>query len=162
MARGSGGGDAIMSSWNKTRKDYRNRIKEIIDWTKYTYPAYYTIGVRDLTEEEMTNKVFFHNNKQDLIYEGINVGIIRSFLSVKIVEECNANGGIMTLALFSHIRKYDDAIKWCAEISKAILPREYFYEMDSFISASKTNCHIFHPHGIRKGAGSHVCTRSWN
>ena len=52
---------------DKTRKNYRNRIKEIIEWIKQKYPEYIPVGVKDLSDEELADRVLFHwTNKQDL------------------------------------------------------------------------------------------------
>ena len=83
----------------------------------------------------MADRVLFHwTNTQDLIYPGLNVAIIKAFLSEKKVKERAPNGEILLLTSFSHIRKYDDAIKWAAKVSTE-LPRNYYREMDAYISA---------------------------
>ena len=121
---------------DKTRKNYRNRIKEKIEWIKQNYPEYIPVGVKDLSDEELADRVLFHwTNRQDLIYPGLNVAIIKAFLSEKKVKERAPNGEILILTSFSHIRKYDDAIKWAAKVSKTELPRNYYREMDAYISA---------------------------
>ena len=96
--------DAIISTENKsmddkTRKNYRNRLNEIMDWTEEEYPEYYEIGVRELTEDELVDQVLFpHKNTRDLIYVGLNVGIIKSFLSEKKVKLRNDDGSVNTLS----------------------------------------------------------------
>ena len=63
------------------------------------------------------------------------MGIIKAFLSYKKAKTTTKDGQLATFTSFSHIRKYDDAIKWAAKISKVVLPRYYYSEMDAFISS---------------------------
>jgi hypothetical protein len=66
----------------KNRRNYRNRIKHIYEWLKIEYPDYYNIGVTELSEDQLADEdMFWWKNKFDLIYEGINVGIIKAFLA---------------------------------------------------------------------------------
>jgi hypothetical protein len=39
----------------KTKRNYRNRIREIYTFFKSYYPDYYKVGVRQLSEEERTD-----------------------------------------------------------------------------------------------------------
>ena len=133
--------DAIISTekssmTDKCRKDYRGRIKEMIEWIRVNYRRYYSTGTKLLTAEEKADKVLFHhNNDRDLVYSGLNVEIIKAFLSVKKVRARTDDGEIKLLHSFSHIRKYDDAIKWAAGLAKSLLSEKYYTEMDKFINA---------------------------
>jgi hypothetical protein len=52
----------------KTERNYRNRIQEIYTFFKSHYPDYYTVGVRQLSEEEWTDPdSFYWKNLYDQI-----------------------------------------------------------------------------------------------
>jgi hypothetical protein len=68
--------------------------------------------------------MYWWNNKFDLIYEGINVSMVKAFLAFKKQKE---NGKCS-----SHVqlRKYNDAILWGAKIHHQRLPLSYYEEME--------------------------------
>jgi hypothetical protein len=120
----------------ETRRDYRNRIKEICTFLQEKYHDYCDAGgIRELTEQEKANPEFFyHTNTLDLKYEGMNAKLILAFLAMK---KTKPNGKTTS---FSHIRKYHDAILYGAESIKERLPIEYFEEMEKFLNAFKKEC----------------------
>jgi hypothetical protein len=120
----------------ETRRDYRNRIKEICTFLQQKYDDYGDAGgIRELTEEEKMNpELFYHTNTHDLKYEGMNVKLILAFLAMK---KAKLNG---KTASFSHIRKYHDAVLYGAESINERLPIEYFEEMEKFLNAFKKEC----------------------
>jgi hypothetical protein len=114
----------------KTKRNYRNRIKEVYTFFKDKYPNYYSVGVQELTEEDLTDPdSFYWKNKHDLIYTGINVRLVKAFLAHKKLK---SNGNTS-----SHVqlRKYHDAILWGASETHSLLPRAYFDEMDKFLQS---------------------------
>jgi hypothetical protein len=120
----------------ETRRDYRNRIKEICTFLQQKYHDYGDAGgIHELTEEEKMNPdLFYHTNTHDLKYEGMNVKLILAFLAMK---KAKPNG---KTASFSHIRKYHDAVLYGAESVNERLPIEYFEEMEKFLNAFKKEC----------------------
>ena len=55
------------SMTDKSRRDYRNRLKRFIEWCRVNYPMYYNKGTRDLSVEEHADPIqFYHTNKRDL------------------------------------------------------------------------------------------------
>jgi hypothetical protein len=119
-----------------TRRNYRNRIKEMCTFLFQNYHSYCEAGgVQELTEEERMNPdLFYHNNTVDLKYEGINVKVILAFLATK---KTKPNGKTSS---FSHIRKYHDAILYGVEKVKERLPTEYFEEIEKFLIAFRKEC----------------------
>ena len=114
----------------KTKRNYRNRIREIYTFFKSHYPDYYTVGVRQLSEEERTDPdSFYWKNLHDLIYTGINVSMVKAFMAHKKVK---ANG-----ITSSHVqlRKYNDALLWGSQGAKQLLPRGYYEEVDKFLQS---------------------------
>ena len=96
---------------DKCRKDYRNQIRQIYEYLKDEYPEYYEAGTKVLTDEEKADqRMFHHRHELDLIYSGLNVKMVNAFLSTKKIKK-QTDGVILLLHLFSHIRKYGDAIK---------------------------------------------------
>ena len=57
------------------RKDYRRRIRKIIEYWKENFGEYHFIGVRQLSEEEINDKTkfYFGRFKEDIVYTGINI-----------------------------------------------------------------------------------------
>ena len=101
----------------KKRRDYRNRIKHIYEWLKIEYPEYYNVGVIELSEAQLANEdMFWWKNKFDLIYQGMNVGMVKAFLAFK---KRKANGKCS-----SHVqlKKDNHAILWGAKTSHQRLP----------------------------------------
>jgi hypothetical protein len=114
----------------KTERNYRNRIREIYTFFKSHYPDYYTVGVRQLSEEERTDPdSFYWKNLHDLIYTGINVSMVKAFMAHKKVE---ANGNTS-----SHVqlRKYNNALLWGSQEVKQLLPRGYYEEVEKFLQS---------------------------
>ena len=116
----------------ENKRDYRNRLGHIYEFFQERYPAYYAVGVRALTEAELTDPdMYWWKNKHDLVYEGINVKMIKAFLAHK---KTKGNG---KTASHVQIRKYNDAIIYGAKESKQRLPTTYYEEMEKFLSAFK-------------------------
>jgi hypothetical protein len=116
----------------KNKRNYRNRLKHIYEWLEIAYPEYYKVGVIELSEAQLEDEdMFYWKNKFDLIYEGINVGMVKAFLAFKKQKE---NGKCS-----SHVqlRKYNDAILWGAKTCHQRLPLSYYEEMDKFLVAFK-------------------------
>ena len=73
-----------MDMADKTRREYRNRIKRIYKWLMNStdYPGYFEEGTRLVTQAEKEDSVkFHHTNNRDLKYNGLNVTVIKAFLS---------------------------------------------------------------------------------
>ncbi|KAL7523497.1 hypothetical protein ACHAWF_002320 [Thalassiosira exigua] len=122
---------------DKTRKEYRNRIRHIIDFWMENYPDYFESGTRVLTEEEKNDTVkFHHKNNRDIIYSGLNVTLVKSFVSVKKTKRINQDGKPV-MSSVSDIKKYDDAIKWGSQRAGQPLPSSYYRDMEMFITAYK-------------------------
>jgi len=115
-----------------TKRDMCNRLKHIMDFWKEKYPDYYTIGVHELTEEELSDSdKFFYKNKHDIVYTGLNVDFVLYFMADK---KTKANG---KTASHVQIRKYKDAILWGAGQAKTPLPSSYYDEMQSYLQSFK-------------------------
>ena len=80
---------------------------------------------------------FAHRNNRDLRYSGLNVKIIKAFLSTKKKKKVDPVSNVVTLSSVSDIKKYDDAIKWGSLRAKQPLPSEYYREMEVFIQSYK-------------------------
>ena len=89
---------------DKNRRDYRNRIKEIIEFWKEEKPDYHLVGVRALTDEEVNDPEFFaHNNTEDIIYQGLNAKFVKAFL---VFKKRKPNGTLCSC----NLRKFKDAL----------------------------------------------------
>jgi hypothetical protein len=115
-----------------TKRNYRNRIKEMYIFFSLNYKEYYNVGVRKLSEAERVNldgESFHWKNTHDLIYTGINVQMVKAFLAHK---KQKANGNTS-----SHVqlRKYHDAILWGSQQAKQLLPRGYYDAIEKFLTS---------------------------
>ena len=89
-----------------TKRNYRNRIKEIYTFFAKNYSEYHSVGVRELSEEDQTDPdSYFWKNTHDLIYTGINVRMVKAFLAHNKKHQVNGKTS-------SHVQlhKYSDAI----------------------------------------------------
>ena len=69
---------------DRTRKNYRNRIRHIYTWWMKNYSDYFEHGTRVLSEAERNDRVAFHHtNDRDLVYSGLNVNMVKAFLVSK-------------------------------------------------------------------------------
>lgn len=116
----------------RAKRDYRNRIKKVYKFIEQQYPGYYTVSVRELSVEELADQdKWWHNNKHDLVYEGLNVNIVKAFL---VSKKISPNGDT---ASFESLRKYNDAILFGAQKVKQTLSHEYYDEMEEFLTTLK-------------------------
>ena len=118
---------------DKCRKNYRARLARIANFWKVNNENYYSLGVRDVSNEDLANvtKFYFGRYKTDLIYQGINVEYVLHFL---ISVERRKDGKLKS---FQDIRKYRDAILWGAKVSHQRLPTQFFEQIDSYLAAYK-------------------------
>ena len=116
----------------RLQMEYCNRIKHIYEFLEKNYPSYFVVGVQPLSEVDLGDiDKFYHNNKYDLIYDGLNVKFIKVFFG-KIKTKENGN-----LCSFVHIRKYKDAILWGAKVAKCALPSSFYLETERFLNSFK-------------------------
>ena len=129
-----------MDMADKTRRECSNSIRRIYTWlmnlTDYT--GYFEQGTRVVPQPEKEDPVkFHHTNDRDLKYNGLNVTVIKAFLSEVKKKKVDDDGNIITLSSVSDVKKYDDAIKWGSRVAGEPLPSSYYREMDTFIQAYK-------------------------
>ena len=55
----------------------------MITWVKTEYSAYYDEGVVELTAEQKEDKTNYYKSTHDFVYNGINVSVIKAFMSAK-------------------------------------------------------------------------------
>ena len=96
----------------KTRKNYRNRLKKIIDYWREHCNEYYQQGVRQVPIDELNDLSKYHFNKtEDIIYSssngGINVKFVMKFLAYTRKKK---TGNFKT---HGELWKYKDAITRC-------------------------------------------------
>ena len=123
-----------LSLEDRTRKDYRRRLTRIADFWEANYPDYYSLGVRQVDQDEGCDPTkFFYNSlyQRDLIYKGLNVKFVVGFL---MANEKKENGKLKS---FTDIRKYKDAILWGSSIANVPLPRSFYREIEVYLTAFK-------------------------
>jgi len=116
----------------KVKREYRNRLKEMYEFWQTKYPDYYNVGVNELTDEELADEdTYWWKNKHDLVYEGLNVKMVKAFLAMK---KKKANGKNSS---HGHLCKYNDAILYGAKKAGKRLPQAYYEGMEQYIKAYK-------------------------
>ena len=76
----------------------------------------------------------FHKNECDLIYHGLNVSIIKDFISSKKIKQKKITEDCQPIHYsYSHIKKYQDAILYGDVRCRQSRPKEYEIEMIFFI-----------------------------
>ena len=107
-------------------KDHCRQLTEIIEWIKVQYPNYYSAAVRELPEEERSDIKWFYKCTHDLLYQNFNVEVENEFLRNKKHKEGKFTpDGIPLYYLYSHLRKYHDAIIYGSHRAKIPLPEIY-------------------------------------
>jgi hypothetical protein len=114
------------------KRNYRNCLMHVYKFWKEEYPEYYAVGVRELTEDDLQSEdVFYHKCKHDLVYEGLNVQMVKAFLARKKVKQNGKTSSHVQL------RKYNDAIIYGSRCTREPLPRSYYDEMENYLNAFK-------------------------
>jgi hypothetical protein len=110
----------------KTMRGHRNKLKQIISWVKENYPAYAAAGgIVTVTEADLNDpSQHFHNNTEDLVYNGINVDIVLAFLAAqKVLTSKRQNGKFRT---HGDMQKFGNAIQFGAREANQVLPESYY------------------------------------
>ena len=103
-----------------------------MDWWRNKYPSYYEDGTVALSEEDRNDPTkYYHTNRRDLRYAGLNVRMVKAFLVSKKIK---SNGNYITP---SDLSKYGDSIKWGAIIAGERLPQQFYVEFETFIASYK-------------------------
>ena len=116
------------------RRDYRNRIRRIIEYWEGNLPDYATLGVRNVPIEDQTNITLYYFNgsfKKDIVYSGLNV---KMFLKFLIQKKDIGDGKIIS---FNDIRKYKDAVIWGSKVVKTPLPTTFYQEAEAYLKGYK-------------------------
>ena len=94
--------------------------------------------MRELSEEERSDKTRYHTCTHDLLYRSLNVDVTKEFLAKKKYKEnkFTAKGKPVHYS-YSHIRKYHDAILFGSHRSKVPIPEIYEIEMIRFLDSTK-------------------------
>ena len=116
----------------KTIQDFCNRLKKMIAWIKQNYPEYHRVGNIALSEEQKADKRRFHTQEEDFKYKGLNVNIVKAFMSGHKFKP-----GTQTQYGFIHMRKYHNAIQHGASRAGEPLPQAYVIEMPKILQSLK-------------------------
>ena len=67
----------------ETKRNHRERLKEMMEFIKKKYPTYSRECIRDLTSEDLEDeRCNWFGAKQDFKYENVHSDIIKAFMSV--------------------------------------------------------------------------------
>jgi hypothetical protein len=125
----------------RTHKDHRNKLKQMINFWKEKCPEYYAVGVRQNTPEEIakpSNWFTFTTGRgtvftEDLHYQGLNFKFVAKFLNTKKTLTKGRNKGMYRS--YDDMRKYRDAIKNGATIRNELLSNRFCKALDRFLAA---------------------------
>ena len=91
----------------KTRRNYRNRQKNMMAYWKEHHPEFYALAVVDVSEEDQHDEsMYFFDGafKKDLVYTGLNIDYVLKFL-MKTKKKQDGK-----LKSEGDLKKYKDAI----------------------------------------------------
>ena len=111
--------------------NYRCREMEYIRFLKKNYPAYAAEVVIELTPEQRADKKKYGTATHGLRYEILNPEFMQIFMSAKKERPDKKHYG------FGHIRKYSDAVLYCAKLAKKELPPGYYFQMQTYLDTLK-------------------------
>ena len=118
----------------KTRRNYRNRQKNMMAHWKEHHPEFYALAVVDVSEEDQHDKsMYFFDGafKKDLVYTGLNIDYVLKFL-MKTKKKQDGK-----LKSEGDLKKYKDAIMWGAQIVDNQLPISFYRGFDKFMAGYK-------------------------
>jgi hypothetical protein len=117
---------------DKTWKEHRRHVRHLCTWWQDKYVHYFNNGTHALRYDEKKDPILYHlTNNQDIIYNGLNVNLVLTFL---VMKKTKVNGKMSSI---SEISIYNNAIKFGAEVAKQRLPTEYYKKIDKFMAAYK-------------------------
>ena len=123
-----------------TRKDYRNRLQQMVDWCIEKYPEYAKIATRDVTEEELKDTTkHYYNQKKDFVYQRLRFKLVLAFLSV--VRKENADGTGKTRS-HVHVRKFHDAILFGAREQSVKLDDQYKLHLKKYLASFRKESRV--------------------
>ena len=68
----------------ETKKNHQNCIKHIYNYWERSFPDYFRVGVRDLTEDKLEDTTkFYWKNTKDIVYKGLNSKFLKTFVATK-------------------------------------------------------------------------------
>jgi hypothetical protein len=123
-------------SSDEKRKGHRRCLKKIVLWWMAEYPEYFEVGTRVLSVEEKADPMkFYHTCDRDIVYEGLRVDMMLSYMAATKKKGDVTNGD--EIYCYDHMRKIHDAVLFCARTVKQVLSSSYYSEMDSFLASFK-------------------------
>ena len=123
--------DDTLSNRVKCVPNYRNRIKEYIKWLQNHYPDYAAEVAFELSDDQKANKKMYHTATHDLRYDILNPQFMQLFMSSKKERPDGKHYG------FDHVRKYHDAVLYCAKMAEVQLPSDYLFQMNAYKDTMK-------------------------
>merc|ERR1719253_1914710 len=91
---------------DKMRREYRNRIRRIYTWLMNSadYTSYFKQRTRVVSQADKEDPVkFHHTNERDLKYNGLNVTVIKAFLSEVKKKKVDDDGNIIHPRMHSRV-----------------------------------------------------------
>ena len=120
----------------KTIQDHNRRLGKMIDWVKTNYSSQAMTLVRELSDDEKSERELYYKSTHDFVYEALDPLIIKAFISANKVRGRNENGNEVFYS-YDHLRKYKDAILFGAKRNHSALPSNYEAEMAPFMESFK-------------------------
>ena len=111
--------------------NYRNRVMQLIRFLKEYYPAYAEVVVFELSQEQRQNKKTYHTSTHDLKYNILNPKYQQLFMSA---TKKKPDGKVYS---YDHIRKFHDAVLYCAKLANMPLPAGYMQSMKNYLDTMK-------------------------
>jgi hypothetical protein len=104
-------------------------------WIKVEYPAYASVGIVRLTDEQLANPMkHYHKNTEDLVYRGMNVDILLAFMACVKVMTGNKEGKFRS---YSNFIKFHNAISYGASQANVALSTDYHLRIEDLCKSYK-------------------------
>ena len=109
----------------------------ILWWMAEQYPEYFEVGTRVLSAEEKADPMkFYHTCDRDIVYEGLRVDMMLSYMAATKKKGNVTNGD--KLYCYDHMEKIHDAVLFGARTVKdQLLSSSFYSEVDSFLASFK-------------------------
>ena len=66
-----------------SKKNHQNCIKSIYNYWGWSFPDYFRVDVRDLTENKLNNNTnVYLKNTKDIVYKSLNIKFLKAFVAM--------------------------------------------------------------------------------
>jgi hypothetical protein len=123
----------------KTRNDYCNRLKTMVEWLDIQINQGKIVAERtlilDLTDAQKNDTSNYHNMTKDFDYSILPSTIVKAFISTHKYKPSVAGQDKREQYGYDHLRKYHDSILYGAKRAKKPFPAGYREDMTAYLDS---------------------------